>query len=445
MANSIHNLITLAVLAFASVASAAETLESVAREATAIAPAASNNNAESIATPAEEMSGLTLALVEELAVTNHPTIAQAQARIRALNGKWVQVGLAPNPTIGYLGSEIGAGNTAGQQGGFAGQQFVTAHKLKKNRAIVCAEISKAEQQLAAVIRRVQTDVRLSFYNALLAQQRVVLATDLVQIAEAAVETSQSLVDAAEIPLAGLLQSEVQLQNALVLKRTSENGLDQAWRQLQTIAGGQVLSRQSLVGEVSQLPTSLNFDEQLQYVQQTSPELAAAMADVVRSRHVLNRECVEAVPNVNTQFSVQYDNEGQDTIAGVQIGIALPLWNRNQGAICRARAEVTQAARNVDRVERSLQRRLVDAFREYSDARVTVETYSSEILTRSQRTLDLIRQGYSQGEVGYLDLLTAQRTFSETNLSYLNALGSLWQSYLKIDGLLLDGSLETEIQ
>lgn len=445
MANAIHNSIMLAMLAFASVASAAETIESAAVEPTAIAPVKSNNTAESIATPAEETSGLTLALVEELAVSNHPTIAQAQARIRALNGKWVQAGLAPNPTIGYLGSEIGAGDTAGQQGGFAGQQFVTAHKLKRNRAIVCAEISKAEQQLAAVIRRVQTDVRLSFYNTLLAQQRVVLATDLVRIAEAAVETSQSLIEAAEIPLAGLLQSEVQLQNAFVLKRTSENGLDQAWRQLQTIVGGESLPRQPLLGEVAQLPTSLDFQQQLQHVQQTSPELATAMADVVRSRRVLNRECVEAVPNVNTQFSVQYDNEGQDTIAGVQIGIALPLWNRNQGAICRARAEVTQAARNVDRVERSLQRRLVDAFREYSDARVTVETYSSEILTRSQRTLDLIRQGYAQGEVGYLDLLTAQRTFSETNLSYLNALGSLWQSYLKIDGLLLDGSLETEIQ
>jgi len=52
----------------------------------------------------------------------------------------------------------------------------------------------------------------------------------------------------------------------------------------------------------------------------------------------------------------------------------------------------------------------------------------------------VQQGYAQGEVGYLDVLTAQRTFSQTNLAYLDALGSLWQSYVKIDGLLLDGSL-----
>ena len=63
-----------------------------------------------------------------------------------------------------------------------------------------------------------------------------------------------------------------------------------------------------------------------------------------------------------------------------------------------------------------------------------------ILPRAQQTFDLVRHGYSQGEVGYLDLLTAQRTYAQTNLAYLDALNSLWQSLAKIDGLLLSDSL-----
>jgi len=97
-------------------------------------------------------------------------------------------------------------------------------------------------------------------------------------------------------------------------------------------------------------------------------------------------------------------------------------------------------RNIDRVELNLKRRLADIFRQYSDAHITATSYATDILPRAQRTFDLVQQGYAQGEVGYLDLLAAQQTFSQTNLAYLDALSSLWESYVQIDGLLLDGSL-----
>jgi len=378
--------------------------------------------------------------LEQMAFSNSPAIAQAAAHIRALRGKWVQVGLPPNPTAGYVGSEIGNDGASGQEGGFVGQNFITAHKLQRNRAVVAAEIGRAEQQLAAMQRRVQTDVRQDYYAALLAQRRVELTNELVRLSTKAVNASKSLYGAEEIPLAGLLQTEVQQQNAQVLLRTAQNSLAQAWRRLSAVIGGTELPVQSLVGDVSQIPEILDWEEQLIRLQSESPEIAAAMADINRARRALSRATVQAVPNINTQLSVQYDNSSNFTIAGAQIGIALPIWNRNQGGIRQAQAEVSQAIRNVNRVELRLNQQLADSFRQYSDAHITATTYATDILPRSRRTFDLVQQGYAQGEVGYLDVLTAQRTFSQTNLAYLDALGTLWQSYVKIDGLLLDGSL-----
>jgi len=391
--------------------------------------------------PLPSTDGLTRDALEQMAFANSPAIAQAAARIRALQGKRLQVGLPQNPTTGFVASEVGNEGAAGQQGGFVGQNFITAGKLQKNRAIVSAEINRAEQQLTAMHRRVQTDVRKGFYAALLAQRRVELAGELVRLANDAAAASKSLYDAEEIPLAGLLQTEVQQQNAQVLLQTSQNGLAQSWRRLSAVLGGEALSVQPLSGNVSQLPVLLDWQNQLIRLQSESPEIAAAMAEVDRARRALNRACVEAVPNINTQLSVQYDDSTDDTIAGVQVGIPLPIWNRNQGGIRQAQAEVSEAVRNVDRVELNLNQRLAEAFRQYSDAHVTATTYEANILPRAQRTFDLVQQGYSQGEVGYLDLLAAQRTFSQTNLAYLDALGMLWQSYVQIDGLLLDGSLK----
>jgi outer membrane protein, heavy metal efflux system len=385
-------------------------------------------------------NGLTIESLEQMALANSPAIAQSAARVRALRGKWVQVGLSPNPTAGYVAGEIGNEGEAGQQGGFAGQNFITAGKLHKNRAVVAAEINRAEQQLTAMRRRVLTDIRQSYYTTLLAQRRLELADELVRLTTEAVGASKSLVEAEEIPLAGLMQTEVQQQNAQVLRRTSNNGLVQAWRRMSALVAGPELSVQPLVGDVSQLPESLDWEQQLVRLQSESPEVASAWASVERARRALSRACVEAVPNISAQVSVQYDNSTEDTIAGVQVGLPLPIWNRNQGGIRQAQAEITEAARNVDRIKRDLNQRLADAFRQYSDAYFTAETYASDILPLAQRTFNLVQQGYTQGEVGYLDLLVAQQTFSQTNLAYLDALGSLWQSHVKIDGLLLDGSL-----
>ncbi|QDS98349.1 TolC family protein [Adhaeretor mobilis] len=390
----------------------------------------------------ESVGALTLEALQELAFESNPAIAQQAARICALRGKWVQVGLPTNPTVGYTAGEIGNDGAAGQQGVFVGKNFITAQKLQRNRAIVAAEIHRAEQQLAATQARVRTDVRQSYYGALLAQRRVELAEELVQVTTKAASASKSLLEAEEIPLAGLLQTEIQQQNARVMLRTAENGLDQAWRELSAVVANGQLAFQQLTGDVSALPEALDWQEQLARLQTESPELAIAMAQVERARRALNRACVESVPNISTQVSVQYDDSTSDTITGVQVGIPLPIWDRNQGGIRQAQAEISEAMRNVERIELNLQRRLADTVRQYADARVTAATYENEVLPRSKRTFSLVQRGYEEGEVGYLDLLAAQQTFSQANLSYLDALKSLWQSKNRIDGLLLENSLAT---
>jgi cobalt-zinc-cadmium efflux system outer membrane protein len=58
----------------------------------------------------------------------------------------------------------------------------------------------------------------------------------------------------------------------------------------------------------------------------------------------------------------------------------------------------------------------------------------------KQTLDIVRANYRAGEISYIDLLTAQRTFAQTNLAYIEALGELWSAVVEIDGLLLKDSL-----
>lgn len=388
--------------------------------------------------------GLGLMELTEQAYRTNPALAQAEARVRAARGEWLQAGLPPNPTTGYLASEMGNEGAAGQQGTFAGQEVVTAGKLDKNRAIAAAELTRAEQLLQATRRRIETDVRVAFYQALIAERRVAMAEQLGQIGDDAASTSMQLLEVGDISRAALLQSELEQQTARLAMQTATISHQQAWRTLAAVIGDPDLPMVPLEGSTDQLPPTLEWEEQLQRIARESPEVAMAIAQAERARRVVARECVEAVPNIDMQVSVQYDNATSDTVAGVQAGVTLPIWNRNQGGIRRAQAEVTQAERNVDRVALDLQQRLSETFREYSDALARAITYRTEILPRAEETLDIVRKGYPV-DLGYLDLLTAQRGYSQAQLAYLDALGELWSSWARIDGMLLDGSLSTSME
>src|SRR5262245_11181912 len=56
---------------------------------------------------------LTLGDLETMALRGNPTLAQAAAQVAASRGKALQAGLYPNPTVGYVGDQMGAAGTAG--------------------------------------------------------------------------------------------------------------------------------------------------------------------------------------------------------------------------------------------------------------------------------------------------------------------------------------------
>ena len=106
-----------------------------------------------------------------------------------------------------------------------------------------------------------------------------------------------------------------------------------------------------------------------------------------------------------------------------------------------------ALAELDAIASSLSRRFSEerrvlSFQQYLDARIRAERYATEILPRARQTNELVQRGYRLGEIGYLDLLTAQRTYSQTNFAYLDALSALWVSWTEIDGLLLSQSLSS---
>ena len=169
-----------------------------------------------------------------------------------------------------------------------------------------------------------------------------------------------------------------------------------------------------------------------------------MAEIERARWAVQRACIEKKPNVTVQGLVNWRDNGigGDSDGSITVGVPLPLWNRNQGGIQQAQSQVAAAERALDQLELSLENRLAPVFERYANALHQVNTYRTRLLPGSQESLDLARRLYQAGETPYLNLLTAQRSFSQTNLNYLESLRELRSAEAEIEGLLLAGSLDS---
>jgi cobalt-zinc-cadmium efflux system outer membrane protein len=386
---------------------------------------------------------MSLAELEQLALANNPTLAMASANVRAARGRQIQGGLKPNPTIGYMAQDIGEEDTAGQHGGFISQEFVTGGKLRLNRAIGSREVQERQFLFDAQQLRVLSDVRLRFYDALAAQRRASLSDEIAGLGQRAADESQRLFNSGQISESDLLQSQIEAQESLILATSARNQEAESRRRLAAVVGVDELDLSSLSGNLEDNMPSYSWEESAARVLSQNPRLAAAETRVSRARVALERARRQNVPNVEVMASASHMYQTDDDVAGVQIGIPLPICDRNQGNILAAEAELIAAEHDRRRIELALQDQLATAYRRYVDAQQQVQRYRDEIRPRAQKSWDFVEQGFREQQVGSLSLLTSQRTYTRVNLMYVEALAELRRAVTLIEGMLLSDSLQEE--
>ncbi len=383
---------------------------------------------------------LTLADLESLALQHHPSLVQSRMAVQAAEGRLVQAGLYPNPVAGYSADEMGDQGTAGKQGGFILQEIVTGKKRRLDRSIASHAIEEAVSDCRAQQGRVLNDVRIAFYDVLLAQRIVELDEQLVRVGEEGVKAAEQLFKAKEVSRVDVLEAQIEADRARLKLHGGRNHHWAAWRRLVIAVGLPDMLPRALTGDVDKDLPDLTWHEALAQILAQSPELARARAALERAKCVVAREYAQRIPNVEVRAGVQHDNAVNQTLTNLEVGLPLPIFNRNQGNISRAQAELVAAQSEIQRVELELHERLVAAFQRYADARHYVDAYSNSILPNAKSSLDLVTSGYRQGELSYLALLTTQRTYANVNLAYLESLRELRENSVAIEGLLLRGAL-----
>ena len=388
--------------------------------------------------------GLTIEAIEELALNNNPAIQQAVAASAQADGIRTQVGLKPNPTIGYFGEEIGNEGSGGLHGAFVSQTFVRGDKLAWNRQVIGHDVNAMNWQIATQRQRIQTDIRLAFYDALAAQKRLELAREFRIVAKEGVSVSEDRVNAKIGTRPDVLQSEIQLNEVDLSIQQAEFELSASLKELAALAGVPDLGSKTLIGDLEVNADARDAETEFSQIVAMSPQMAAAQARVDRARANVQRQQVQSISNVTAQLGVGGDDGTGNAFTNIQLSLPVPVHNKNQGNIRAAQAEYLAAMHNVQRIRQSIRRDLAQIMREYSIAEATVRQYEATILPKAEETLNLMQEAQDAGEFDFLRVLTARRAYFDANLKYVVAMGQLAQANAKIDGLLLTGGLSNAV-
>jgi outer membrane protein, heavy metal efflux system len=391
---------------------------------------------------------LTLEQLEQMAFDRNPTLKQADAEVRAAEGRKRQAGLYPNPTIGYQGEQIRGGSfRGGEQGAFVEQDIVLGGKLGAAKNAFEQERKQAEVERQEQRLRVTNGVTIAYYQSLAAQETVALRTRLLKLAQDAVETSKQLFNVGQSDQPDLLQAEIEAEQAELALVAAQQNQQQRWKALAAMVGNPGLPFSLLAGSLEDVP-ELDPEQWLGALLTDSPAVKISQLGVTRAESALNRARREPIPDLQLRGGLEQNRELLEPSGrpvGLQgfaeVGVRIPLFNRNQGNIQAAKANVERAKLETQRVQLLLRERVAPTVQNYLTAKTAVDRYRNQMIPRAEKAYALYLEKYNSMAAAYPQVLIAQRTLFQLRTDYVNALETLWVNSVALKGFMLTDGLE----
>ncbi|MSR57024.1 MAG: TolC family protein [Planctomycetaceae bacterium] len=236
------------------------------------------------------------------------------------------------------------------------------------------------------------------------------------------------------------RADLHVANALLQKRrvkllTVENMRHEAWASLTALAG-QPMEISLVEGTLEGDTTPIEYEPALKQVLAASPEVMAASFNVQAAQINLQRQRVEPWPNLFVAGGVGLNTTNNRVVGMADVGISVPLWNRNQGNVRTAEANVLRQNCEVQRIRLDLQTRMGSVYQRYLTALQMVENLEQVALPELRRAYAVMLDAYEENRATWNQVLEIQKEYYESRAEYAGWLYE-WRSHeVKIVGYLL---------
>jgi outer membrane protein len=270
---------------------------------------------------------------------------------------------------------------------------------------------QADQQTELVAQRIRFEVLKSYYGVLLAQSRVVIADEAIEIGVSDLKKIKDKFETGFVVRSDLLAAEVQLAEFRQQKIQAEGEVATAQAALNTALGLPVNSTHTITDELSARVFEIETAEELKrQALRNRPEYARAMLVVLGNERQVRGARDEALPRVDAFSSVGMS--GRSPVTGssdyaVGASVTVSLFDAGR----RARIDQAQAAEAIARAEQEhlanqICFEVVSAYQQFVSAREQLLVVA-QTSTQAREALRIVQDRYHEGFTTITEVLRAE--------------------------------------
>jgi outer membrane protein, heavy metal efflux system len=389
--------------------------------------------------PQDSGEAITLAHALALTLERSPELDAFSWDIRAAEARILQAKLLPNPEISWDGEDF---TRAGVQSATESMQntLVLSQLIelggKRSSRVREAQFDRRATEWDYQVKRLEVlkATSLAFIDVLGGQRKVRLAEENVQLAEREIPITEKRLEAGKASNVELIRANTEVATARIELTEATHDLDAARVHLAAQWGAKKATFPSVSGNLEELRPIPSL-ESLKTKLQANPELAKWTTERQKREATLSVARAEAHPDLTLNAGPRLlgaSHADMSLVAG--FSIPLPLWNRNEGKIAEAEANVAKTSDERAAAEAGAYAELNEAYQTLQRAAEEVRMLRDTVLPGAKNVVDQTTEGYATGRFSQLDVLDAQKSYIETRTQYVRALTDFQKAAAQIDAL-----------
>ena len=384
-----------------------------------------------------------LDMIVDLALARNPLVSLAEGTIEQQKGQQTAAGAYPNPTITGFG---GHGNLRDigrvTIGPVLDRQGVTEYNVTVGQPVEWPSLRAARQRVAdlglatANVGMLETrlnlasQVKVAFYDLLLAQHDADLARQNLDTVEGVARIVRARVKSGEAPQFESIKAEVEVLKARQQLARADNLVRINRVVVDTWTGGALGPSYLVYGEFRTLPRDLQIEGLMTRMMEQHPTIQRLLKSVEQSDWKIEFERQARVPTLTVNGGYWRDL-GREAFQG-GLSVPVPLWYRRQGEIASSLGVKRREEAELLRTRNELGRAVYQHFQDVRTTAELLEVFEKGLLKQAQEALRLAQFSFQQGASSLLEVLDAQRVQRQILLDYAQARRDLSASLARLE-------------
>ncbi|MDP6546922.1 MAG: TolC family protein, partial [Phycisphaerae bacterium] len=389
----------------------------------------------------EPTGELSLRRALSLALAKSPKLASFAWGVREAEAEQLQAALLPNPELETEFENFGGSgefrSTRSLETTVALSQLIElGGKRAKRIKLAQADTKLAGWEYESKRLSVLTDVTQRFISALAIQKKLELAEEDLKLASAGLDAVTKEMAAGKVTLVAKTKASVEVATSKIRAARIRRAMTSARSELAAGWGSTRPGFTKLLGDLGDIAV-IPPSEKLTAHLARNPGLASWAAELQQRQAALDLARANAIPDVTAGVGYRHTRETDDNDHAIVAGVSipLPLFDRNQGEIRKARYSLARAKAQRRAVEVGLHTEFEKAYQTLASAHSEAVALRDEVLPAARSSHEASGKSFEQGKAGYMDVLDAQRTLVEVREQYLEALEAYHSAVTSVEGII----------